>query len=63
MFIQPFRLLEMPLINTKFHLELSWTKNSVLSNVAIATTFQIKSTKLYVSVVTLSTKENLQLTK
>ena len=53
----------MPLINCKIHLELSWTKNSVISNVATATTFQITSTKLYVPVVTLSTKDNLNLTK
>ena len=48
-----FRSLEMALINCKIHLELSWTKNSVMSSVAIATTFQITSTKLYVPVVTL----------
>ena len=58
-----FRLLEIPLINCKLHLELNWTKNSVMSNVATATTFQITSTKLYVPVVTLQTKDNLKLTK
>ena len=58
-----FRSLEMPLINCKIHLEMSWTKNSVMSSVTTATTFQITSTKLYVPVVTLSTKDNLNLTK
>ena len=57
------RSLEMPVINCKLHLELNWTKNSVMSNVATASTFQIRNTKLYVPVVTLLTKENLQLTK
>ena len=56
-----FRSLELPLINTKLHLELNWTKNSVMSNVATATTSQIK--KLYVPVVTLPTKESFKLTK
>ena len=58
-----FRSLELPLINTKLHLELNWSKNSVMSNVATATTFQITSTKLYVPVVTLPTKESINLTK
>ena len=49
----------MPLINCNLHLELNWPKNSVMSNVATATTFQITNTKLYVPVVTLSTKESI----
>ena len=49
------RSIEMRLINCKIRLELSWTKNSVMSNVATATTFLITSTKLYVPFVTLST--------
>ena len=53
----------MLLINCKLYLELNWTKNSVVSNVATATTFQITSTKLYVPVVTLQTKNNTRLTK
>ena len=57
------RSLEMPLINSKIHLELSWTKNCVMSNIAGDTTFQITSTKLYVPIVTLSTKDNVKLTK
>ena len=53
----------MPLINCKIHLGLNWTKNSIMSNVATATTFQITSTKLYVPVVTLRIKESTKLTK
>ena len=48
----------MPPVGCKIHLELSLTKN-----VATATTFQITSTKLYVPIVTLSTKDNVILTK
>ena len=61
-----FRLLEMPLINCKFHLELNWKNNCVMyGNDTYAggdnvknreTTFKITSTKLYVPIVTL-TKE------
>ena len=53
----------MALINCTLHLELNWSKNSVMPNVATATAFQITSRKLYVPVVTLTTKENLKLTK
>ena len=53
----------MPLINCKFHLELNWAKNCVMSSVAGVTVFQITSTNLYVSIVTLSTKNNVNLTK
>ena len=52
----------MSLINCKIHLELSWTKDCVISTIT-ETTFQIKSTKLYVPVVALSTKDNINLTK
>ena len=58
-----FRSLEMPLINCKLLLELNWTKNSVMFNVATTTTFQITGTKLYVPVVTLSNKQSIRLTK
>ena len=53
----------MPLINYKIHLELNWTKNCVMSSVAGTTTFKITSTNLYVPIVTLSTKNNVNLTK
>ena len=53
----------MPLINCKIHLELSWTKDCVMSNIAGVTIFEITSTKLYVPIVTSSTKDNVSLTK
>ena len=53
--------LEMPLINCKIHLELNWTKNCVMSSIAGETTF--KTTNIYVTIITLSTKDNLNLTK
>ena len=55
-----FRSLEMHSLNCKLHLELNWTKNSVMSNVATASTFKITGTKLYVPVVTLPTEKNLR---
>ena len=58
-----FRSLEMPLINCNTDLELNWTKNCVMSSIAGATTFQITSTNLYIPLVTLSTKDNVNLTK
>ena len=58
-----FRSLELPLINTKLHLELSWKKFFILINVAnnYDTGFQITKTELYVPVVTLNTDDNKQL--
>ena len=58
-----FRALEMPLINCQNHLELTWKKDCLLSTVAGNTKFQITDTKLYVSVVTLSGKDNINFTK
>ena len=62
-----FRSLEMPLINCKTHLELNWTKDCVLSSAAgadnNATSFKITSSKFCVPIVTLSTKDNVNLTK
>ena len=61
----------MPLINCKTHLELDWIKNSVVygsdayaaDNDIRETTFKITNTKLYVPIVTLSTKDNVNVTK
>ena len=53
----------MPLINSKIHLELSWNKNYVMSNIAGETIFEITTTKLYVLIVTLSTKVYEKLTE
>ena len=58
-----FISLKMSLINCKIHLELSWRNDCVRSSIAGATIFQIKSLKLYVPIVTLSTKDNVNLTK
>ena len=63
----------MPLINCKIHLELNWDNNCVMYGANTyaggdnankrETKFQIPSTKLYVPAVTLSTKDNENLTK
>ena len=68
-----FRSLEIPLINYKIHLELNWNNNCVIYGANTyaggdnannrETTFKITSTKLYVPVVTSSTKDNVNLTK
>ena len=58
-----FRSIELPLINYKINLELNWTKDCVMSDIGGDTTFQIKSKKLYVPIVTLSSKDNVNLTK
>ena len=63
----------MPLVNFKIHLELNWNNNCVMYGADTydgggndnnrEATFQITSTKLYVTVVTLSTKDNENLAK
>ena len=61
----------MPLINCKVELELKWTKCCVLSAAGNDNTnakpnniiFTIKGTKLYVPVVTLSSRDNQKLSK
>ena len=68
-----FRSLEMPLINCKIHLEVNWNNNCVMYGADTyagcdnandrETTLKITSTKLYVPIVTLSTKDNVNLTK
>ena len=62
-----FRSLEMPLVNCKIDLELTWHKNCMISSVNAAAgqvvSFMITNTKLYVPVVTLSTEDNNNLTK
>ena len=56
-----WRTLEMPLINCEVALILTWSLTCVITNSTGATTFAITDTKLYVPVVTLSTKENAKL--
>ena len=53
-----FRSLEMPLINCKIKLNLTWKKEGVLSTGAGEAVFIIDDTKLYVPVVTLSKEDN-----
>ena len=58
-----WRSLEMPLINCKIELSLTWNQNCILSTVADNSTFAITDTKLYVPVVTLKTEDNTKLSK
>ena len=53
-----FRSLEMPLINCKIKLNLTWKKESVLSTDAGDAVFIINDTKMYIPVVTLSKEDN-----
>ena len=53
-----FRSLEMPLINCKIKLNLTWKKECVLSTDAGNAVFIINDTKMYVPVVTLSEEDN-----
>ena len=60
----------MPLVNCKLHLELNWNNNCVIYGADAngdgndsETTFKTTSTKLYVPIVTLSSKDNVNLTK
>ena len=61
------RSLEIPLVNCKVDLDLTWHKDCVISSVNAAAgqvvSFMITDTKLYVPIVTLSTKDNTNLTK
>ena len=58
-----WRSLEMPLINCKVHLELNWIEDCILSSAGDSAKFKIKNAKLHVPIVTLSTKDNVNLTK
>ena len=62
-----FRSLEMPLVNCKIDLELTWHKDFMISSANAAAnqvvSFMITDTKLYVPIVTLSIKDNTNLTK
>ena len=52
----------MPLIIGNIHLELNWSRDYLMSTIA-DTTFKITNTKLYVPIVTLSSKDNVKLVK
>ena len=57
-----FRSLEMPLVNCKIDLELTWHKDCMISSANAAAgqvvSFMITNTKWYAPIVTLSTKDN-----
>ena len=53
----------MPLINCKVYLELNWIEDCILSSAGDAAKFAITDAKLYVPIVTLSTKDSANLTK
>ena len=62
-----WRRLNIPLINCEVELILTWSKNCVLADMTVANNpptgleFQIKDTKLYVPVVTLSKENDIKL--
>ena len=56
------RYLEMLLINCENHLELNWSEDCVMSTIA-DTAFKITNAMLYVTIVTLSSKDNVKLIK
>ena len=56
-----WRTLEMPLINCEVNLILTWSKDCVITNSTGEGKFAITKTKLYVPVITLSTKDNEKL--
>ena len=58
-----WRALEISLISCKVHPELKWIKGCVMSSIDGETTFQITNPKLYIPIVTLSTKGNVKQTK
>ena len=55
------RTLEMPLINCEVNLLLTWSRDCVITSSTEEEKFAITETKLYVAVVTLSTKDNTKL--
>ena len=53
----------MPIINWKFHLELNWIEDCILSSTRNSLKFEITDAKLHVPIATLSTKDSVNLTK
>ena len=56
-----WRTLEMPIINCEVDLLLTWFKDCVITNSIDEEKFAITETKLYVSVIILSTQDNAKL--
>ena len=57
-----WRSLEMPLINCKVKLSLKWIEKCMLTTATTAT-FKITDAKLYIPIVTLSSEDNVKLSK
>ena len=55
------RILEIPLVNCEGNLTLTWSSTCVITSSTGAGRFSIIDTKLFVSVVTLSTRDNVKL--
>ena len=53
----------MPLINCKAYLELNWVEACILRSAGNSAKFERTGTKLHFPIVTLSTKDSLNLTK
>ena len=53
----------MPLINCKIYLELNWMEGCILSSAGDSAKFKITDAKLHVPIVSLSTNDNVNLTK
>ena len=53
----------MPLINCKIHLELNWIEDCILSSAENSAKLKMTDAKLHVPIVTLSTENNVNLTK
>ena len=53
----------MPLINCKVNLKLNWVEDCILSSAGYSAKFKITDAKLHVTIVTFSTKDNVNLTK
>ena len=56
-----WRTLEMLLINCQINFILTWSENCVISSATGKRKFAITDTKLYVPIVTLSTKDNAKI--
>ena len=53
----------MPLVNCKIHLKLNWIGDWILSSAGDSAKIKILNVKLHVPIVTVSTKDNVNLTK
>ena len=58
-----WRSLEISLTNFKVHLELNWIEDCILSSAGNFAKFEITDAKLHIPIVTLSTKDSVNLTK